>query len=64
VKPTEECGRSLVAEFRKIAAAGPRLMPKVTDAERAESLREYQKLVDQLPDLVREYVVKQRSLPR
>jgi hypothetical protein len=60
---TEQSYGSVIAECRKYAAADLGLEPPIPEAERVESLRQYQELVDQLGEAARLYELEQ-AFPR
>jgi len=52
---------SLLADQRQHAAPGHDRSPDKTEAEKAETLREYQKLVNQIDDVVREQEIQRKA---
>jgi hypothetical protein len=61
MKPAYPDSRSLIAEWRQHAPQGTEVPPREKEAEKAASLREYQKLVNQINDVVREQEIQRRS---
>jgi hypothetical protein len=61
MKPAYPNSRSLMAEWRRRAPQGTEAPPREKEAEKAASLREYQKLVNQINDVVREQEIQRRS---
>lgn len=53
--------RSLMADWRQNAPSGKDAPAREKEAEKAESLRQYQKLVNKIDDVVREQEIQRRS---
>ena len=61
MKPVYYNSRSLMAEWKQHARQGTAAPPREKEAEKAASLREYQKLVNQINNVVREQEIQRRS---
>jgi hypothetical protein len=60
MKTLYQDSRSLMDEWRLNASAATPRPRDETEAEKAEALREYQKLVNQIDDVVREQEIQRR----
>jgi len=61
MKMVSHDSRSLLADRRQHASSERDGSPDKTEAEKAETLREYQKLVNQIDDVVREQEIQRKA---